>query len=108
MSWSFTINNLEPDTEVPETVLADMSRAHSDYPLYMKAALYTAKRVGMKSCTCSGFVAENPYNDDVVVDVSIRGLLVGRDFNRGIVDSILYGPDAEALEEQRKASHESP
>ena len=99
MSWSFTMNDITPDSEVPESVLADMARANSNYPLYMVAALETAKGLGIKSATFSGFIMENPYTDDIVVDVSIRGFQNSTEFNETMKDIVTrrdshYGPAA--------------
>jgi hypothetical protein len=95
MSWSFTINDPPgvAEFELPEALLADMSRAHALYPLDMAIALDMAKRAGLRTATCTGMRTPSPYNSDEVVDISIRGMLIARKFNEAMRKVVLSGPE---------------
>jgi hypothetical protein len=93
MSWSFTVNADRPMTRIPETLAADMARAHPLYPDDMQQALDLANKLGLPTFTCAGMRMPTPYNDDEVVDVSVRGMTKARKFNEAMREVVLSGPE---------------
>jgi hypothetical protein len=89
MSWSVTINNLTPETELPPELVEGMLTQHILYGQDMHVALKAAKRAGFKSCTLAGGRTPSPLpGGDEVVDISIRGFVKATDY-RGEVKRIL-------------------
>lgn len=84
MSWSFTINDLQPDSAIPVETVEYMMTQHIAYVNDMTLALEMGKRAGLKSATFTGCRTPNPYGGDEVVDISVRGHVNATDFNAEI------------------------
>jgi hypothetical protein len=86
-----TIHNLTPDTVIPDQVIEDMMTQHLRYPEDMLIALEAAKKAGFKSCALVGFRTPNPYGDDEVAEITVRGMVVATDFQAEVMRIIKSG-----------------
>lgn len=93
MSWSVTINDLSTYPGFDTAVIEQMLTQHPDYPADMGLALGIARKMGLASCVLTGFRTANPYGDDEVVDVSVRGKVRATDFQASVMRDIEAGPD---------------
>lgn len=103
MSWSITINNLPEFPGFSAEVIEQMLTQHLQYPADMELALETACKAGLSTAVLSGGRTPNPYGDDEVVDISVRGMSSALDFNAAMRRNIAAGPDDAALAEQARA-----
>jgi len=91
MTWSFVLNDM--DDEIPEHLIEAQRLEHPEYPNDIREALRMARFLGIKSGAITGMRAINPYQDNEVVDVSVRGMIVKTDFVQSVVRDIQAGPD---------------
>jgi hypothetical protein len=95
MSWSVTVDNLsESSLRLPPDIEEYIGSQHPLYLSDLELAFEMAKRLGFASATLTGMRTPNPYGDDEVVDVSVRGLMVAKDFNATVKSIVEAGPDA--------------
>lgn len=95
MSWSITIHNLSDYTDEALSVDGVMlTDEHPEYDHDMHLALEMAKRAGLQSAVLTGMRAPNPYADDEVVDISIRGMVKAANFTEAMKGIVSHGPAA--------------
>lgn len=92
MTWSFVLNDVEHDV-IPESMIEQQGAENPMYPHDIHLALKMARDLGIKSGAITGFRMTNPYNDDEVVDVSVRGRMLSSDFVGDTRRDISAGPD---------------
>lgn len=88
MSWSYTINGVVQDFELPADLIERMAATNLAYPADMFLALEIAKRAGFASAVCTGFRTPSPYGTDEAVMISVQGTAAPVDFNDMIKDMI--------------------
>lgn len=98
MSWSVTFNDLAGhDGPALSYITADQAEyigsQHPEYLTDLDLAFGVAKALGLKSAVLTGFRTPSPYNDDEVVEVSVRGMNTATDFNEAMKNIIAAGPD---------------
>jgi hypothetical protein len=96
MSWSVTINDVQEFEKLDVSTEEYFSSQHPSYPRDVAAALAVAKAVGLRSATLSGMRTPNPYGGDEIVDVSVRGTPIYKDFLQEMQEIISNGPDERA------------
>lgn len=105
MSWSVTINNLDEFGGFDHATVEYMITQHPLYYQDMMLALEVARKAGLKSAALTGMRTVSPYGEDEVVDISVRGMVTGTDFQKSIRDAIAAGPghqpSAEEVAENR-------
>lgn len=92
MTWSFVLNDVSQD--IPEHMIMEQGLENDKYPDDIRKALSLARSLGLKSGAITGMRMSNPYNDDEVVDVSVRGRMLSNDFVSSVRDDIKAGPDS--------------
>lgn len=70
-----------------------MLTQHLEYPADMELALNVAKKARLSSAVLTGGRTPNPYGDDEVVDISIRGMAKAVSFDAAMLRNIHAGPD---------------
>lgn len=93
MSYSLTIDNIQMYGGFDEAQISDMLRVHPRYPEMMNAGVLTAVKLGMRSAVITVISTPNPYGDDEVVDVSVRGMMKATSFQEAMKRNIKAGPD---------------
>lgn len=93
MSWAVTVDNVQEYEEFSPSFLAEWGRAHPMYPSDMALALAIAKAAGFASASLSGGRTPGIYNDNEIVDISVRGMTTAQSFNPEIQRLIDKGPD---------------
>jgi hypothetical protein len=98
VSWSVAFYDLPERTlaDVPAAQLAAIQAEHPAYLDDLAGAFELACKLGLASATITGMRAPNPYGDDEVVDVSVRGMMKAADFQEAMLRIIRAGPDAAA------------
>lgn len=96
MSWSVTIDNLPEFKGLSEDVLSQMMSQHPMYPADMGQALKVARGAALKSCVLTGFRTPSPYDQDEVVEITVRGMMKATDYVQAIKNAINTGPSPEA------------
>lgn len=91
MTWSFVLNDMSQD--IPELQIEQQGNEHPKYPADIRLALQLARDAGIKSGAITGIRVPNPYNDDEVVDISVRGRVLSNDFIGDTRRDIAAGPD---------------
>lgn len=91
MTWSYVLNNF--DEEIPEGDIEQQGQEHPAYPNDIREALALARKLGLKSGAITGVRVINPYGDNEVVDVSVRGMVIQTDFIAAVKRDITAGPD---------------
>lgn len=91
MTWSFVLNDFSQD--IPEHEIMAQGLENAKYPEDIRLALKLARDIGIKSGAITGMRIASPYNDDEVVDVSVRGRMLSTDFVSSVRDDIKAGPD---------------
>lgn len=71
----------------------EMMTQHIAYPGDMILALEMAKRAHMKTAVLTGMRTPNPYGQDEVVDISVRGMLEATDFYTEMKRILAHGPE---------------
>lgn len=94
MSYSLTINNVQTYPGFDEKLIEDMLRTNPRYPEMMNAGVMTAVHLGMASAVITVMATPNPYGDDEVVDISVRGMMSGVSFQDAMKKIIAAGPQA--------------
>lgn len=97
MSWSFTVNGNIDTFTLPVDLIEYMLTQHVEYASDMGYALDLAKRIGLKSATCTGYRTPNPYGGPEVVQISVMGAKEPVDFNDLIRSLIASGPECQHL-----------
>jgi len=95
MSWSATFNNLR-EIESPNLSEVEAEYMGSQHPEYLHdfaKAFALAKELNLASAVLTGMRTPNPFGEDEVVDVSIRGFAYAEDFQGEMRRIILSGPD---------------
>lgn len=93
MSYSLTIDHVDQFHNFSEEYITDMLRVNPRYPEMMNAGLLVAKKLGMKSAVITVISTPNPYADDEVIDVSVRGMMQAVSFQDAMKGIIAAGPD---------------
>lgn len=106
MSWSITVNNLQQNWQLVwrQDIIEQFISQHPSHALDLEIAVKAAKELGLNSATLAGGRTSNPYGNDEVVTLTITGLMEAQDFNATMLRILGAGPDAEALEEQGRAT----
>lgn len=94
MSWSITINGLQETDEsvIPGSAIEQFLTQHPKYAEDCYAAYRLAKSAGLGSAVLTGGRTPNPYGDDEVVDISVRGVVRASDYNAEMQRIIRAGP----------------
>lgn len=92
MSWSVTVNNLQEYEGFPLETQEHFASLHESYPRDADDALKLARTLGLRSATLSGGRTPNPYGGDEIVDVSVRGTPLYKDFLLEMRELVTTGP----------------
>lgn len=92
MSYSLTIDNVQMYPGFDEAIIQDMLRVNPRYPELMNAGVLTAVKLGMSSAVITVIITPNPYGDDEVIDVSVRGMTRATSFQEAMMRNIAAGP----------------
>jgi len=96
MSWSVTVNDIPNFGGFALGTQEFMSGQHPAYARDAELALKLAKEAGLKSATLSGMRTDNPYGGDEIVDISVRGTPIYKDFLAEMSEIIRAGPGADS------------
>jgi hypothetical protein len=77
---------------IPHEVIEEFRNLHPLYPNDMAIGLQMAQDLNLASATITGMRTPSPYTADEVVDVSVRGFVVRRDFNAAMREVVTH-PD---------------
>jgi hypothetical protein len=92
VSWSITVNDVQEMEGFPVETVELFASLHPSYPRDSQVALDSARAAGLKSATLSGGRTPNPYGGDEIVDISVRGTPVYKDFLSEMREIIRSGP----------------
>jgi len=96
--WSITVNDLDAiDTQAVKDAAKSVTGIHPEYEHDLLLALEFARRAGLSSATLAGVRAPNPYADDEVVDISIRGMVKSHDFVASMGEIVGNGPARDSM-----------
>jgi hypothetical protein len=96
MSWSVTVNDIPAYEDFPLELQEFFASQHPSYPRDAYMALTIAKVLGLRSATLTGMRTPNPYGGDEIVDVSVRGTPLYKDFLLEMREIIASGIDADS------------
>jgi hypothetical protein len=96
MSWSVTVNDVANYEGFPLDLQEFFASQHPSYPRDAEQALETARVLNLKSATLTGMRTPNPYGGDEIVDVSVRGTPLYKDFLLEMREIIASGIDGES------------
>lgn len=97
MSWNIVVNDVPEYLEFPLETEEFFTSLHPSYARDAMYALTIAKLLGLKSASLSGCRTPNPYGGDEIVDVSIRGTPIYKDFLAEMREIIAAGPGQESI-----------
>lgn len=97
MSWSVEVDDIQTRDRLPTEVEEYFASQHPSYPRDAQAALDLARAVGLKSGMLSGGRTPNPYGGDEIVDISVRGTPVYKDFLSEMREIIAQGPGPDSV-----------
>ena len=96
MSWAVTVNDIENYEGFPLDLQEFFVSQHASYPRDATLALTVAKLAGLRSATLSGMRTPNPYGGDEIVDISVRGTPLYKDFLLEMREIIASGIDEDS------------
>jgi hypothetical protein len=91
------VNNIPEYPGFPLETQEFFASLHAAYARDAEFALALAKAIGLKSGTLSGMRTPNPYGGDEIVDVSVRGTPIYKDFLLEMSEIIHRGPGEDSL-----------
>lgn len=94
MSWSIEIRGIQDvgPGDIPADRIEYIATAHPKYPQDLYAALSLAKAAGLRGAVLTGCRTPNPYGDDEVVDISVRGTMEASDYQAEVQRILRAGP----------------